>query len=91
MQSIYTLLLLLLLFLNRSYNIEELPIHPCLELLFVSDQKLSGGLGRLLITMKKVKNPVDTVKEREICLEHMKKYEENYINLKEKIYAPKNK
>lgn len=70
---------------------EELPIHPCLELLFVSDQKLSGGLGRLLITMKKIKNPVDPVKEREVCLEHMKKYEENYINLKQKIYAPKNK
>lgn len=73
----------------EHYTKEELPIHPCLELLYVSDQPLSGILGRLLITMKKVKKFDENEDYITICKDHMMKYEESYLNLKDKVYAPK--
>ncbi|XP_046859263.1 tRNA (guanine(10)-N2)-methyltransferase homolog [Xenia sp. Carnegie-2017] len=40
-----------------TFKMEHIPTHPCLKLLFVSEQILSGNVSRHLITMEKIKEP----------------------------------
>lgn len=44
-----------------QYTEEQLPVHPCLELLANSEQILSNCTSRRLLTYKKIKEP-------EVCI-----------------------
>lgn len=51
-----------------QYTEEQLPAHPCLELLANSEQILSNYTSRRLLTYKKIKEP-------KVCI-----YKFNFIN-----------
>lgn len=44
---------------RRTYCAEHIPSHPCLKLLYNSEQVLSAYIGRRLITMEKTKEFVE--------------------------------
>uniref|UniRef100_A0A7S0I4R7 Uncharacterized protein n=1 Tax=Hanusia phi TaxID=3032 RepID=A0A7S0I4R7_9CRYP len=42
---------------TTSYNVDDLPQHPCMSLMYNCEDILSTKLSRRLITMKKNRNP----------------------------------
>ncbi|XP_028393060.1 tRNA (guanine(10)-N2)-methyltransferase homolog [Dendronephthya gigantea] len=42
---------------RSTFSLQNIPLHPCLKLLYVSEQNLSANVSRQLITMEKIREP----------------------------------
>ncbi|XP_047369767.1 tRNA (guanine(10)-N2)-methyltransferase homolog isoform X2 [Vespa velutina] len=63
-----------------QYSSDQLPIHPCLQLIANSEQVLSNYTSRILLTYEKVKEPQETDDINSICLTD---FREKYFALRE--------
>ena len=70
---------------KSTFGLENIPNHPCLKLLHVSEQALSANISRLLITMEKVKEPQegDAVNIDEYARESYDQFRNQYFKLKD--------
>ena len=73
--------------LENSHTEEEVPCHPCLELVANSEDKLTLLISRRLITMKKVKEYERERKEeyKKQTRESLEKYNLSYCDLMETV------
>lgn len=64
---------------RSEYNVENLPKHPCLRLMFNSEQGLTANTSRRLITMEKVMEPDQAVCESAFADQLHNTFREKYF------------
>ncbi|XP_053374550.1 tRNA (guanine(10)-N2)-methyltransferase homolog [Mercenaria mercenaria] len=66
----------------QTYTEENIPTHPCLQMVHNCEQKLNTRLSRRLITMEKVKDFSDGIQEAEVRVDHFQEatFREMYFN-----------
>lgn len=72
---------------RNSHGKEEVPQHPCFELVANSEDKLTQLISRRLVTMKKVKEYEEGKKEeyKEVTRRSLKEFNLSYNDLMEMV------